>query len=256
MSTQQTIKKPTILYSFDAKIGDKEYRVALKRPTRSQQTELTVFNYQKFGEYVRRGLVTVEQIAKRQIDVGGVLSEEQQRLYAKLHTGLMEKQEILIRLMQKKDMTDDETDLKRKVAEDITIIKNQLSDFEYLKSSVYEMTANSRARNDAIQWFVLACSVMAPVTEGSDDLKFEPVFSGADHTTRLSRFEEMDDNNDPVLDKVYVTLSHIATFIYVLGETNPEVISQHLQDIGLTAKKVENEPQSSPEVQPTPPPVV
>lgn len=222
------MKSKEPIYSFDVTHEGKAKRVQIRRPTRSQQVDADMYHAIKFSEYVKLGLLTVEQIAKRQIDIGGVFTEEQQKTYARLQSSMTEKQEMLFRLMQKSDLSDDELSRKRGLAEDIAILRSQISDFEYLKTSVYDLTANVKARNDLILWYILALTQVADVKEESDKIEFLPMFKGDDHKTRVSRLEEMEDNDDQVLMESYDTLVKIVTFWFWMGVNDRGQLAQLL----------------------------
>ena len=97
-----TNKEP--VYTFEAKIKEgkvaKTYKIELKRPTRSVYSEADMFYSIQINKYIKMGLLTAEQLAKKQIDAGGTFSEEQQKEYAKVQSLISEKDEMLIRLMK------------------------------------------------------------------------------------------------------------------------------------------------------------
>jgi len=230
---EKKIDKNAPIYSFEISVADKEdkrkktkYRIALKKPTRTLLSDADMYYSIRLSTYIKMGLLTAEQIAKRQVDVGGTFTDEQQKHYAKLQSLIGEKQEMLLRLMAKKDLSPDEEERKRALYDDTAMLRSQAMDYEYIKNQVYEHTANAKARNDVILWWVLNLATIQSVDEEGAEVKV--MFQGENFETKKMSLEEMEDSEDGVLEESFTHMIKAVTLWYWMGIGNADKIQELL----------------------------
>jgi hypothetical protein len=224
------MKKKEPIYTLDLKVEEKDYRIELKKPTRSMLNDAEMYYAVQFNRYIKMGLLTSEQYAKKQIDSGGIFTEEQQKKYVELQTLLTQKEEMLIRVIAKGEgISDNENERKENLIVDISILRNQISDYEYVRNSAYDQTANSKARNDVIFWWCLALPQLAEIKE-SDTPVFAAMFKGDDFETRKSAFEELEDEEAPILTSSFEKIVRIITAWYWMGITNKDDIKKIVEE--------------------------
>ena len=221
------------IYSFDVKVdkdGDgnkKEYRIEIKKPTRTFISEADMHFSIQLSKYIKMGLLTAEQVAKRQVDVGGTFSEEQQKHYSKLQSLIAEKQEMFLRLMAQKDLSEDEKERKQTLYDDIALLRSQTMDYEYIKNQAYEHTANAKARNDVILWWVLNLAQIGEVIEGKETI-LTPMFVGENYETKKLKLDEMEDNDDEIIKASFSKMVKIITLWYWIGISDKEKLGEML----------------------------
>lgn len=225
------IKEP--IYSFDVEIKDgevkKNYRLQLKSPNRSHYQDADMFYSIQLNKYIKLGLLTSEQVAKRQIDVGGTFTEEQLQDYAKLSARLAEKEEMYLRLTAKQEsaeFNEEQAERRSKLTEDIAILRAKIQEYEYVRNSVYDHTANAKARNDTILWWVLYLTNFAEIKEGTETLDFIPMFSGEDFAAKKMTLEDSEDNEDKVVLATFSKLVRIVTYWYWMGVSDKEKLKE------------------------------
>lgn len=238
MATLKVNKKEPI-FKFDVKVEPAEegqkaktYSVELKRPTRSLFNEADMYYSIQLNKYIKMGLLTAEQLAKRQIDMGGTLSEDQTRDYAKVQALIAEKEEMFLRLMAQKELSPDEQERKGRLYDDISILRTRVMDYEFVRNQAFDHTANVKARNDVILWWVLHLAQLCEVPEGEnakeEDMK--PMFAGETLETKNLKLEEMVDNDDPLLTLVLNKLAKVVTLWYWLGITDKEQLAKLVKE--------------------------
>jgi HPt (histidine-containing phosphotransfer) domain-containing protein len=124
------------------------------RPDRKTFEEAELFYGVKVSEGIRLGLLTKSLIAKRYQDDGGALSESEKQRYATLYVTLYVKQTELEKVqanLTKLEKEEQETKMKDLLNE-ILNIKKDLANLELQQSSVFDQTAENRARNQVILW--------------------------------------------------------------------------------------------------------
>jgi hypothetical protein len=231
------MKKNTPIYSFDEVVELEEgkkttFRIQIKAPTRSMLQESDLFYAINFNKYIKLGLLTAEQVAKRQIDIGGTFTDEQRKNYAKIQAILVEKEEMYYRLMEKKydELTDDEVERKKSLIEDLANLRTQVAEYEYIRTSVYDQTANAKARNESIMWWVLNLATFTKVEEGKEPTEFAPLFKGEDFATKKLSLEEYEDNEDKLVTQIFSKLAKIITFWYWMGVSDRDKLKELLAE--------------------------
>lgn len=209
-------------------------KVFLKKPTRSQVEDGDMFYSIWLNKFIKMGLLTRAMLAKKQLDVGGSLNEEDKLNYAKLYLKLFEKQQNVIRYsaMDADKMSNDEKERLDKAVADLSVIRKELSDFEAAQASIFDHTADVKARNKTITWFLLH---MAYYVKGEkDDAEETPLFPGTDYEEKYDSYQELDEDQDTIFSKTIDRLSTIATIWYMSGlqtqEEFEEVLTQMNQE--------------------------
>lgn len=233
---KQKENKNQPLYNFECTAKrngedvEKKYEIIIKKATRSLFYEADMYFSIQLNKYIKMGLLTNEQVAKTQIENGGSLSEEQQKKYSKLQAINAEKEEMYMRLMSKKDLSEEEEKRKRSLLEDMSLLKNTLAEYEYAKNQIYDHTANSKARNDTILWWTLHLTQFSEINEDGSKADPEFMFSGEDFQIKKMSLEELEDNEDELLEKCFSKIVRIITLWYWVGISDRSKISSFLKE--------------------------
>jgi hypothetical protein len=132
----------------------------IKKPTRALFDEAELFYGVKLSEGVKAGLLTRTLLNKRYVDDGGILADRTKNAEADAYKDLYDAQNELQRLLalEEKDRPDYFTAKKEELETKITVIKNSLTELEVQKESLFDNTAETRARNKVITWWILFLS--------------------------------------------------------------------------------------------------
>lgn len=220
------------IYSFEVSVGEgekkKDYRIEIKKPTRTQMSEADMYYSIQLSKYIKMGLLTAEQLAKRQVDIGGTFSEEQQKHYAQLQSLIAEKNEMYLRLMAANELGADEEERKKKLYDDIAMLHSQIMDYEYIKNQVYEHTANSKARNDVILWLALNLAKVGELVKDKETVMAD-MFAGENYDTRKLKLDEMEDNEDDLLRASFSKMVKAITLWYWIGISEKTKLDEMLK---------------------------
>lgn len=242
------MKKREPIYNFSRTVKendkDKVFEIQLRSPTRSQLNDADMFYSIRLSKYIRDGLLTSEQIQKRQIDVGGTFTEEQQRQYTKFQVLLAEKRELLMRIMAKApdQLAEEERERKRILSEDIGILIGQIQEYEFVRNTIFEHSANAKARNDVLLWWILNLTQFAEIVEGKE-AEFKPMFTGEDFDSKKMSLEQMQDDESELLTSSFDELTRTVTIWYWMGVTDKtelsKLVKQSDSPVAETAPKKE-----------------
>ncbi len=196
-------------------------RILLRKPTRTQVEDGDMFYSIWLNKFIKMGLLTRAMLAKKQVDVGGTLNEDDKMNYAKLYLQLFEKQQNVIRYSAKDpdNMSLDEKERLDKAVADLAVIRKQLSDFEAAQASIFDHTADVKARNKTITWFLLH---LAYYVKGEEDEDPIPLFPGTDYDEKYLSYQDADENQEDIFIKSIDRLSTVDTNWYMAGGEEQE----------------------------------
>jgi hypothetical protein len=220
-------------------------RVFLRKPTRTQVEDGDMFYSIWLNKFIKMGLLTRAMLAKKQVDVGGTLNEDDKMNYAKLYLQLFEKQQNVIRYSAKDadTMSLDEKERLDRAISDLAVIRKQLSDFEAAQASIFDHTADVKARNKTITWFLLHLAYY--IKGEDDDANIIPLFPGTDYDEKYLSYQEADEDQEDVFVKTIDRLSTIATIWYMSGVQEQDefdtVIKQMNKETDVAADLAESE---------------
>jgi len=183
----------------------------LKRPTRKLLDRADLFYSVKLSEGIKAGLLTRTLLARRYDDDGGLWSQEDQGSYFEVYDQLVERENEYHKLTLNlaKDLSDNKQKETEKVLREITDLRRKLSQYEEIQQSIFNNTAENRARNQTIMWWVLNLSY-----KEADDGKAVPVFEGKTHEEKLDSYDDIEEEFDDFTDEMIKKLAFFISFWY------------------------------------------
>ena len=207
------------------------FKIIIKKPSRTQLEDGDMFYSIWLNKFIKMGLLTRSMLAKQHLDLGGTLSEDEKQRYAQLYVKLYEQQTIVQRLgiiADDKMSVDQKDRLDRAIAE-LGVIRKELTDFETVQAAMFEHTADIKARNKTITWYLL---YLAHYQVGeSDDADILPMFDGTDFDEKYSSYQNKDEEEDEIYLKSIDRLSSIATIWYMSGVQQQEDFDKLLEEV-------------------------
>ena len=233
--TSKNDKGETVTVEKEVEVH-KSQKVFLRKPNRSLYDEAELFYGVRLSEGIKAGLLSRALLAKRFSNDGGVLSEDEKNRYADLYLKLYENQLEVDRLssLGKKRNKKQEEKLSGLISQ-VAVMRRELTDFEMSQSSLFEQTAENRARNKTILWWTLHISYFVD-DEGNES----PVFKGDDYDAKLKVYDEIEESEDEFDEELLSKLLYYISFWYV-GKVNSE------EDFRKLLAETEGEAEEAPE---------
>lgn len=183
-------------------------KFAIKKPNRGLFDEAELFFGVRLSEGIKAGLLTRALLAKRFSNDGGVFSELDKEEYTKLYVRLFELQTEFQRvsLKEEKDRNENEKIEYKKLLKEIAETREKLQDYEFAQASLFEQTAENRARNKTIMWWVLNLSM---IEKGE---KYENLFEGSSYEEKLSSYDLVEEKPEDSLER-----KALSKFVYLIS---------------------------------------
>lgn len=190
---------------------EKPITIAIAKPRRRLYEDAELFHGVKLSEGIKAGLLTRHLIAKRYDNDGGLFSDEEREEYATL---------ILIKNQKIKDYqllaVDDQEkekveESKAKLLKELTAIEREIQNFEEERSSLFDKTADVRAENQLVMWWVFSLAYYCDKQDAKDE-DFEPIFGLGSFEEKLSVYDDFFDEEDDFWLPISKKLAFLTSF--------------------------------------------
>lgn len=205
----------------------------LRKPTRELFDEAELYYNVRLAEGIKAGLLTNALLSKRFANDGGVLSETEKEALAVAYLELFEIQNEYQKYatIPETDRKPEEKEKLEELTKNLTSLRRKIQEFELSQSSLYDHTAENRARNKTIFWWMMFLAY-------KENEKGEPVpfFGDGDLEQRLVVHDEVEESNDEYLNDVLKRFLYFTSCWYVGRARNQEEFEQLAVALGANTK--------------------
>lgn len=194
-----------ILYKFAYKGKEKEYKLAIRKPTRLEIDDADMMFSRFQSECISKGILTKEMLLKKYKNFGGTLSNDEEKEYSKIFGDFIEAKKKFDKTKNKKE--------RETLQKEIDIYYTSLRDIEMEHEHLFDRTADVIARNRTIMHLSLLLGLIDETTEEAADAEWENLYKGDEFEDRYLDFcqkEEEDDDAAGMLQRI----SLFVTFWY------------------------------------------
>lgn len=227
---EETTEKRTVLEERTVE-DEVPVKIIFRRPTRTQLEDGDMFYSIWLNKFIKMGLLTRAMLAKQHIDVGGSMDEEEKQYYSQLYVRLFEKQMALQRfaVIGANEMTNEQSEKRERMVAEIGLIRKELTDFETVQANMFEHTADIKARNKTITWYLLHLAHFQMVEDETSSP--QPMFPGDDYDEKYELYQSKEEEDDDIFWGSIDKLSSIATIWYMSGVQEQEDFDSLLEEI-------------------------
>ena len=215
--------------SVNEKVIEKEpVRVILKEPNRRQIEEADMEYSIEMSQCVKRGILTKAMLAKKYSDSGGLLAEEDAKTLTSKYADLSKLQTDFTRLNTKTTKKNPEEN-KTKEAEiigKIAEVRREIVDMETAYASLFNHTADTKAQNRVILWYVLNLTY---IVRGEEDP--EEFFPGETFEEREQAYYDLDEAGDELYNLIQAKIATFVSYWYFTSGVTREELAQLDKDI-------------------------
>ncbi len=186
------------------------YRLIMKQPNRRQIEEAELEFSVEMSNCIKRGILTKAMLAKKYSDTGGLLAEEDAKALTEMYVKYGELSQESERLQIKNVKTDKDKERVKQISGDIAVLRKNIINVETSYSNLFNHTADMRAENKVIQWYILHLTYI----QKSDEDEMTPLFEGRDFEDKLQRYYELEEDGDELYDLVGGKIAALYSFWY------------------------------------------
>ena len=219
-----------------------EKKFFLRSPTRAMLDEGELYYGVELGKAIRAGMITRPLLHKRYTNDGGIMNDLQQKAFDEITKELREiyaEQEVINQIDEKK-RTNAQKKKHKDLEEKAKPYLETMRRYNMAEESIFEDTAESRARNKAILWWVLFMSY-------NDDET--PFFNKGDLEDRLEKYDEIDEGQDSFLTSVVAELTYNISLWYFARPNSAEQFEELKKGVDNLDDEEEEENEKKPSKQ-------
>jgi hypothetical protein len=188
---------------------DVPYDVVIYQPSRRQIEDADMEFSVEMSKCIKRGILTKAMLAKKYSDSGGLLSEEDSTALIRLYKELGEIQNSLGKLSTKKKKSPAEKKKEGDLTESFAETRRSIVNLETTYQNLFNHTADTKAQNKAILWYMLNLSYV------KDELDTEkPLFAGETSEEKEESYYLLDEGGDEIFDLAKEKLMTFVSFWY------------------------------------------
>jgi hypothetical protein len=204
------------------------YRVILKQPNRREMEEAELEYSIEMSRCIKQGILTKAMLSKKYSDSGGLMAEEDAKDLSRLYMKFAELTNDLTRLTTKPSKTKREEEKISEQAGKLGEVRKQIVDMETSYASLFNHTADSRAANKAVTWYLLNLAYM----RRDEEEGMEPIFKGETFQDKVDEYYRLEESGSELY---HLISSKIATYIsywyYSAGAVTEKDFKQLQEDI-------------------------
>jgi len=204
------------------------HKFFLRRPTRAMTDEAELYYGVRLAEGIKAGLLNRALLEKRFENDGGTRSNEENEQYDKLVDKLQQfhKEQVKILQIDEKKRTTAQKKRLKELEEEVKPVRKELRNLQLVEDSLYEETAENRARNKVILWWALHLAY------AESDGKELPFFGDGSLEKRLERYDEIDESEN-VFDIIVARRFAYYVSFWFVGRPNSQQEFQEMIDMAL-----------------------
>lgn len=169
-----------------------ESKFALRKLTRSEKERAHIFNAAKISECLREGILSKQLLIREYEKQGGVFTKEEIELQKSQYTKVSKLNVQIANLENKKRPTQADKKTLSTLKEELSKVLEEVQTFENERSTIFENTAESIAKNYTILWCLVKMFVQFKEV-GEDQGEYVSVFDKETFEDNLDYYEELED---------------------------------------------------------------
>ena len=230
---------------------DVPYKFFIRKPNRRMLDEGDLQYGVALAEAIRAGMITRPLLSKRYTQDGGILADFQTRALEDLTEDLRKNYEEQEKIESKKkgEITEDEADRLEQLKKDVKPLSEILRRYNMAEESLFDDTAESRARNKAILWWIINLAYKVETEDGKEVEK--PFFSGKDYDEKLDNYDEIMESEELFSAQVTTEFSYnISLWYYARPNSKGQFedmlkrISEEEEEESVEVEKAKEQPKS------------
>ena len=201
-----------------------EHVFVIKQPTRRQMEDADMEFSVEMSKCVKQGVLTKAMLMNKYSDTGGMLSESDAKKLSEMYGRLGEMQTEFTQLnIQSNNKTSE--DRRKEITQKMADLRKAIATAETNFSALLNHTADSRAQNKVITWYLLNLSYI----EKNGEL--EQFFEGETFEAKKDFFYSLEEVEDELLSIVYDKLTAFVSFWYFSSSSSTQDFEDLEKDI-------------------------
>lgn len=215
-------------------------RVVFVKPNFGSIEAGEFFYGQQYNDFINAGYLTKSMLSKKIGDIGGNTSKLSDELLTKAFLDNLEAARTIEFYEGQDKLEEEQKDRLEEAKEKFTSTQKDINDFESFNRSQYSQTAESKAEQKLMEWFIFNFSYYEDKVKDKTDLF--PLFVGDDFDQKREHYlllcEDQEDiegdinlKNKSIFDESFSRLAQIANLWYNKMGANQKELEESLKQV-------------------------
>lgn len=208
------------------------HKFFLRKPNRALYDDAELFYGVELSLAMKEGLLTKAQLATKFSDEVGTLSQNDRKKYVESYTRLLKvESEFQTKTLKKEEeRNQQEKDEINQLLAEMAELRTTLQEIESTQQSLFDYTAETRARNKTILWWVFNLTYYD---------NGQLVFGPGDFKSKLAKYDEFEENEDNFMVLLGRRLMYLVSFWYTGRAEDAKEFDEAAKLIGLNVNPEE-----------------
>jgi hypothetical protein len=166
--------------------------IKIKRPSRRELEDAELEFSVEMSKCVKKGILTKAMLAKKYSDSGGLMSEDDAKSLVDSYKNIFDLQNEFSRMEIIQNKSEKQLARVNEITTELVEIRRKIVEFESNYQSLFDHTADVKAQNRLILWYV----IMLTHIQEDEDGKTSPYFGGGDFDDRLEEYYRKEEGED------------------------------------------------------------
>ena len=195
------------LYAFYSKLNGENKKFYILKPNRKLRQEGELEYAKQLAKFVKAGLLPKAAWGTILDNSGGTISESEAQSYTQAKNTFFELS-LELNKLQQQESNEERNKKVEDLMLDIEIVKNKIQSFELEQIYIFENTAEAKARNATIEWWLCKLSTC------ENEVLF---FEGKNIEEQLDWYDSLDPNKEEEFEKIKIgqKFSYLITLWYL-----------------------------------------
>jgi len=231
--------------SYKEKVSKKiPVEIKINQPSRRQMQEADMEFSVEMSRCIRSGILTKAMLLNKYSDTGGLISESDAKTMVSAADELRDLQAELtiLNLKPESERTEKEKEKINNLTYSILSKRKTLMEKETSYITLFNHTADIKAQNKAILWYILNLTFYKDETVSSE---FQPLFPGKNFEQREAVMFDYEDSENEIYNKCYSKLASIVSHWFFTSNIDSEEFDRIIQEIDGPAEPEEESEESA-----------
>jgi len=232
------------LYTFSVEIeGKKPIEVFVSKPNQSEVEDGEFIFAQKFNQLLQDGFLSKAMMNKKFGDIGGVFSEKSNKELGEAVKELLDAKRRIEFYGGAKNLTESQKEELEKANETYAILQKKIVEGDAALQSMFSKSADSKAEEYMVKWFILNSSYFVSEIEDGDVKKQQEfkLFDKSNLSEKLdqlnSLFEDIEEYDSEqvklkkqIISNHFTTIGRVISIWYNGYGSDQETVQRSLED--------------------------
>ncbi len=211
-------------------------RVVVSKPSVADVEDAEFFYGQKFNEFINAGFLTKAMLAKKMGDLGGMTSKKTEDILGELAVEHSDAARVIEFFGEAEDLDEEQKKQLDQAKVTFATTQTQIRTYEASLRSQFSQTADSKAEQKLIEWFVLNFTFFEEELKDEDKKELFPLFQGENYNEKRNYLLSLQEKDEDIKDVQFLKIQRLFQESY---QTLIRVLSIWYNDYGHDQKTID-----------------